>query len=81
MKAKYIINKVYANEHTIPSREEVIDFAESKWLEIFDKWENAFMSSDKISLILNLDINNPGSILEYLIDDWEKINITDWDVV
>jgi len=70
MEAKKIIIETYKREHSIPTRKEITDFAKREWLEFFNKWEYAFMSSDKISLILNLDTNNPGEILEYLIEDW-----------
>jgi len=54
----------------IPSHEDIIKFAEDKWLEIFNGWR-WFAYSHKVGLILDLDIENPWKIKEYLLSDWK----------
>ena len=58
------------SDFMIPTQESIIKFADEQWLEIFKEWR-WFAYSQKIGLVLDLDINNLGTIKEYLLDDWK----------
>jgi len=73
-----ILHELINNSYNIPNQEDLVKIAGDKWLDIFDEWEWLLSYAYKISLILDLDINNLSQVREYLLSDWEW-NISNLD--
>ena len=70
MNGKELLEWFEKSDFMIPTQESIIKFADEQWLEIFKEWR-WFAYSQKIGLVLDLDINNLRTIKEYLLDDWK----------
>jgi len=74
-----VLQTIKDSTYSIPDQKGLLDIVKSKWLEMFDSDEVALAYSNKVSLILELDIDDPSNIVQMYLDDgeWNQHEITE----